>query len=543
MGKGRHFSTLTNLGWASSLALAISAFACSGGHGAKETVPSAAIARQALSAPDEAALASIVKYSYRDVCDHPDRPHAARCFAKVRTDASGQAAAFDTPQGFGPVDLASAYDIPATGTLPATIAIVDAYDNPEAEADLGFYRDTFGLPACTSDNGCFEKVNQAGRASPLPQASTVWAGEIALDIELASAICPSCSILLVEADDPQMENLGAAVKMAVALGATVVSNSYGGEEDDTVAGADATYFDAPSASGVAIFAASGDMGYESGTQYPASGANVIGVGGTSLVRSASPRGWAEAVWGGPESTNGTGGGCSIYIDRPPWATETDSPHCGKKTVADVSAVADPHTGVAVYNTYVAKNEKRGWLVYGGTSAATPIVATIFATTGNGAANGSLIWNHHDAFHDVTTGTNYNGAPPAGGAPCAIGDNNLCNGVVGFDAPTGVGTPSGSALMALAGDGGLPEPGAPDASPDASPNTDNDASTAPAAFDASTTSAPSPDSGAAAVSQGTSGTTTSCAVARSERGPVPEILTALGLSALLALRRRRKTRPN
>src|SRR6195952_2500401 len=181
------------------------------------------------------------------------------CFALKRTDiVQNSLAPNAAPSGYGPTDLQGAYKLGAGGS-GQTVAIVDAYDDPSAEADLGAYRSQYGLPACTTANGCFKKVNQSGQASPLPTADTGWAGEISLDVDMVSAVCPSCHILLVEARSASLANLGAAVNEAVALGAKYVSNSYGGGDS-----AASSAYNHP---GVAITASTGDAGFE--VEYPA----------------------------------------------------------------------------------------------------------------------------------------------------------------------------------------------------------------------------------------------------------------------------------
>lgn len=132
--------------------------------------------------------------------------------------------------GFGPADLRAAYALPDDGGQGLTVAVVGAQDAPTAEADLAVYRAQFGLPACTSADGCFTKVDQRGGTDyPKPEAG--WAGEAALDLDMLSAAAPNARLLLVEADDTTIDNLGAAVQQAVALGADVVSNSYGTRHD------------------------------------------------------------------------------------------------------------------------------------------------------------------------------------------------------------------------------------------------------------------------------------------------------------------------
>jgi len=386
-----------------------------------------------VSSDDQAALASIAKLPHKDVCDRATlKPGQVRCHAKVRTETDGTIKAFAAPSGLGPADLQSAYKIDPSLGAGITVAIVDAMDDPKAESDLAQYRSTFGLPPCTTANGCFKKVNENGAASPLPAVDNGWAGEISLDLDMVSAICPNCKILLVEANQPSLNDLGTAVKTAVAMGAAVVSNSYGGGEDPTQGTADTQFFNNP---GHGIFASSGDNGF--GVEYPASSAHVIGVGGTSLTKSTNARGWVEAAW------NGAGSGCSTVTAKPTYQNDTG---CAKKSVADISAVADPNTGVAVFDT----QGEAGFLVFGGTSAAAPIVATIFAMTGHGATDGQFVWQNTGDFFDVTTGTN---------GTCSGAGAYLCKAGAGFDGPTGWGTPNGSLLTGTTppADGGTDAP--------------------------------------------------------------------------------------
>jgi hypothetical protein len=352
-------------------------------------------------------------------------PGYVRCHAvkNVMTNAAGQIQPFaSAPGGFNPVDLISAYALPTTGGAGLTIAIVDAMDAVNAESDLATYRSQFGLPACTTANGCFRKVNQNGAASPLPASDSGWAEEISLDIDMASAICPSCKILLVEATSPTTANLGAAVNTAVSLGATVVSNSYGGSESSTDPSTTNSFYNHP---GVLITASSGDGGF--GVEYPAAATTILAVGGTHLVRSSTARGWTETVWGTASNANGgAGSGCSTVETKPTWQHDTG---CARRTVADASAVADPATGVSVFDSVSG-----GWLVFGGTSVASPVVASIFALTGHGAATPQYPYANTSQFNDVTSGTNG-----------SCGGSYLCTAVVGYDGPTGIGTPIGSAM--------------------------------------------------------------------------------------------------
>jgi subtilase family serine protease len=342
---------------------------------------------------------------------------SARCFAQVRTDVGGQMGPLAaTPSGYGPADLQSAYKISGGGS-GQTVAIVDAYDDPNAEADLGVYRAQCGLPACTTANGCFRKVDQNGGTN-YPRANGGWAQEISLDLDMVSAICPSCHILLVEATSNSFANLAAAVDTAARLRATVISNSCGGSEYSGET-SDQAHFNHP---GVAITVSSGDSGY--GVEFPAASQYVTAVGGTHLTRAGGTRGWAETVW------SGAGSGCSAYIAKPSWQHDTG---CARRTVADVAAVADPNTGVAVYDS-LRYQGRSGWLVFGGTSVAAPIVASVYAVAGNAASvtYGSFPYSHTSSLFDVTSGSNG-----------SCGGSYLCTGASGYDGPTGLGTPNGA----------------------------------------------------------------------------------------------------
>ncbi|MGN6275553.1 MAG: S53 family peptidase [Solirubrobacterales bacterium] len=344
----------------------------------------------------------------------------ARCDSAIVTNAGGKPLVTSAPAGYGPGELRSAYNLAAASASNGsgqTIAIVDAYDDPNAEADLGVYRSHYGLPACTGGgtSPCFKKVNQSG-GTAMPRSDSGWAQEISLDLDMASAICPNCKILLVEATSNSFANLGAAEDYAAAH-ATVVSNSYGGSEFSGETGLSYDgHFTHP---GVAITASSGDNGY--GVEFPAASQHVTAVGGTTLTRDATTaRGWKESAW------SKAGSGCSAYVAKPEWQTDS----CSHRTVADVSADADPNTGVAVYDTL----RTRGWLVFGGTSVAAPIVAGVYALAGNASTvtYGSYPYSHAGALNDVTTGANG-----------SCGGSYPCTAVLGYDGPTGLGTPNGT----------------------------------------------------------------------------------------------------
>jgi subtilase family serine protease len=325
------------------------------------------------------------------------------------------------PSGYGPASLQAAYNLPsATAGSGRTVAIVDAYDDPNAEADLAVYRSQYGLPACTTANGCFTKVDQSG-GTKYPRGNSGWAEEISLDLDMVSAACPNCKILLVEASSSTMTNLGTAVNTAVRLGAKFVSNSYGGSESSSDATYDSSYFNHP---GVAITVSSGDNGY--GVEYPAASKYVTAVGGTSLTTSSTTRGWTDTVW------SGAGSGCSSYDAKPSWQKDTG---CANRTVADVSAVADPNTGVAVYDTY---SQGTGWMVFGGTSASAPLIAATYALAGapsTGSTPASFPYAHTSALYDVTSGSNG-----------SCGGSYLCTATTGYDGPSGLGVPDGTAAF-------------------------------------------------------------------------------------------------
>jgi subtilase family serine protease len=360
-------------------------------------------------------------------CSLDLRARFSHCLMKfMGTPARKPLAAAAPAGGYGPPDIQSAYALPS-GTAGAgqTVAIVDAYDDNKAEADLGTYRSTYGLPACTTANGCFKKVNQSGTQGSYPSNNQSWAVEISLDLDMVSATCPQCHILLVEASSNANANLYAAEDTAARLGATEISNSYGGAESSSDPSTN-SHFNHP---GVAITVSSGDGGY--GVEYPAASPFVTAVGGTTLQRASNTRGWTESAW------SGAGSGCSAYEAKQSWQTDSG---CSKRTVADVSAVADPNSGVNVYDGNCSGIDKllgncfSGWGVVGGTSASSPIIASVYALAGNASSvtYGSFPYAHATSLNDVTSGTN---------GSCS--GSYLCTSGPGFDGPTGLGTPNGA----------------------------------------------------------------------------------------------------
>ncbi|MGO9279170.1 MAG: putative Ig domain-containing protein [Streptosporangiaceae bacterium] len=406
----------------SCAALAVTGLTFAGSASAQQVRPASA---QVKAAP----AATSAAHDYKRACPVTTRPGRMACMVLVRTNVAQHAQAALGPDaapvgdGYGPSSLQSAYALPSsTAGSGETVAVVDAYNDPNAASDLATYRSDWGLPACGT--GCFEQVNEEGHTSPLPAAagSTGWDVEESLDIDMVSAICPLCHIILVEANSADTADLGAGVNAAVSLGADFVSNSYGGSESSSDSTYDSEYYNHP---GVAVTASAGDDGY--GVSYPAASPDVTSVGGTSLSTASNSRGWTETVWGSSSGGEGTGSGCSADSSKPSWQTDTG---CSKRTDNDVAADADPDTGLAVYDTY----SEGGWLEVGGTSASSPMIASVFALAGTPAAGthpSSYIYKHTSSLFDVTSGAN-GGCSPA----------YLCTAEVGYDGPTGWGTPDG-----------------------------------------------------------------------------------------------------
>ena len=371
----------------------------------------------ASGAPASAATPDATGKHAVSACSATPAKGYAACLDQIMvSNATGKPAASGSPSGLNPSDIQSAYNLGGASSGGKTVAIVDAQDDPTAEADLATYRSQFGLPECSTDNGCFSKVSQTGSTSSLPSSDAGWATEISLDLDMVSATCPDCHILLVEADSASFADLGAAVNYAASQpGVVAISNSYGGS--DSAASSD---YDHP---GIAITASTGDEGY--GVESPASFDTVIAVGGTSLSNSGS--GWTESAW------DGAGSGCSSDNDKPSW--QTDATQCSGKANADVSAVADPNTGVSIYDS-TPYNGASGWQVYGGTSASSPIIASVYALSGNTSGYpAEYTWAHSDGLNDVTSGSN-------GSCSTSV----WCNAGTGWDGPTGLGTPNGTSAF-------------------------------------------------------------------------------------------------
>ena len=330
----------------------------------------------------------------------------ASCHALVVTDGVGNPNASPSPTGLSPATIKSVYNYSTSSTAGAgqTIAIVDAYDDPTAESDLATFSSQYSLPACTTANGCFKKVDQNGGSS-YPRKDAGWALEISLDVQWAHAIAPGAKILLVEASSNSFTNLLAAEDYAKTH-AGYVSNSWGGSEFSGESSYD-SHFAQP---GVSFFVSSGDSGLPA--QYPSASPNVISVGGTTLNFSGTSF-LSETGW------SGSGGGCSVY-ETANGTQSTGQVNCnGKRATPDVSLDADPASGVSVYDTTRYQGQS-GWFRVGGTSASSPMWAGRSAGAGV-TVNSVYVYGNSITYRDITSG------------------NNGANALDGYDLVTGLGS--------------------------------------------------------------------------------------------------------
>ena len=479
----------------------------------------AAVAQAAVTAP----AAGTTHYAIGvPVCPVPTKRHA-ECTAVRRVEVSsttpgalaykpaggvttslataGPATTIGPAGGLTPADLASAYGYTSTAAATGqTVAIVDAYNDPNLNADLQAFDTQYGLSTCSTANGCLKIVNQTGGATPPPNDTTGWSVEESLDVDTVHSVCENCKIVLVEATNNSNANLEKAEDEAVTLGATEVTNSFGGDEAGSTATDEAAY----NHPGVVITASAGDDGFDdfdwlgsqgiiSQPEAPASFSSVVAVGGTSLYLGQSAARQSEAVWNDNgvkdydqyltgEALGAGGGGCSKVITAPTWQSKLSAwpgTSCGThRLVADIGADADYLTGFDIYDTYSCgascSPAVLGWNTYGGTSLASPIVASMFALAGGaqGVADPALTLYGHlgsTSLYDVTSGGNgYCGGEGAAacGNPNAFGDGILdcdypatgtviggdraCDALVGYDGPTGVGTPKGLGAFAKTG---------------------------------------------------------------------------------------------
>jgi subtilase family serine protease len=394
----------------------------------------------------------------RQLCPTLGTADRMQCFASVRTDVMPQIV-FESQlesdvekcpfsgQGYCPIDLQNAYNLPSLSAGKGkTVAIVDAYGYRHASGDLAIYRKTMGLKACTLASKCLRIVNQEGHSSPLPHeppASDDWRGEQSLDLDMVSAICPNCKIILVQTNNNYTTNLYAGVKTAGTLGPKYIGVSWGGGPE----GSDNPIFHQP---GVVIAAAAGDNGgggrYGGGPIQPCTYTYVVCVGGSHLVHDVhKKRGWNETVWndwtldscGGP--CGATGSACSQKIAKPSWQHDVG---CRNRSAADTSATASLRAPVIVYNSEIGCNPPNCFWLFGGTSASTQIIAGVYALAGNAASQhgAQYLWQHHVGHvYDVTIGNNLDAQL---GVTCASSVKYICTARVGFDGPTGWGTPNG-----------------------------------------------------------------------------------------------------
>ena len=389
-------------------------------------------------------------------CPVPASPGQVQCMAIARTGLPslvGVQTAAAVP-GLSPANLQSAYALTsasATGGTsngtPETVATVVAYNDPNAATDLATYRAQWGLPACnaTTGAGCVTIVNQANQVSPLPPSPPAsagdWTWEASADLDTVSAICPNCHILLVEANNAEVKNLGQA-ELAARNDANFIANNWGSPEFFGESSSDILYFDSP---GKAIVFAAGDSGY--GTAWPAASQFVTAVGGTTLTSdSAVTRGWAETAW------SGTGSGCAIAEAKPSWQTADNSSPAGclNRTANDVAAVADPSTGAAVYDSTASGSRAAGWGVAGGTSVAASVVTSVYALagtpqTGTYPASYAYQSGHAASLFSVTGGSN---------GSCETNRAYLCTAQPGYNGPAGLGSPDGTAGFANSATGDL-----------------------------------------------------------------------------------------
>ena len=438
---------------------ALAVASCTGQNGSNTMIPTGS----GPASPPNVAAQSPPSFGHqanvRPLCGPVAVLGQARCFALVRSDAffstadearNAVNAASTYPGPLDPAHLQQAYNLPSkTAGSNQTVGIVDAYSDPTAQIDLANYRNTFGLGGCTKTDcsSVLTILNQKGSSSPLPKPNPGWAGEISLDLDMVSAVCPNCKIVLVEANTSSSKDLGVSVAAAQKAGAGQISNSYGGPEcivtksGKMICGSPlplAKYYNLPN---TIVTASSGDNTWFAGPQSPADYTTVVAVGGTSIYPYASGRGWFETAW------TGAGSSCSKYVKAAGWQKGIGCPG-GMRAIADVSAVADPYTGVLVYETYPGK--RGGFYVYGGTSVASPVIAGVYALAGNASTTNAASSLYHapkGSLNDVIVGKNgIPGIPNDAGQQCGVGKGSspitICVSGTGWDGPSGLGTPNG-----------------------------------------------------------------------------------------------------
>jgi subtilase family serine protease len=347
------------------------------------------------------------------VCNRPTHPNEMACMAMALVDANGQLAVSTKAHpltGFNAADVQAAYNLKGLKSHGRTVAIADAFGYPTLESDLATFRKNNGLPPCTTKNGCLTVMNQHGGSKP-PPTNSGWDLEQALDLDMVSAACPDCKILMVQANRNYNFALGKAVdRAAMQKGVVAISNSYGGKPRRNEA-----FYNHP---GIAVTASTGDNGWQQYGSYPATDTHVIAIGGTSVFKDGSKRGYHETAW------SGAGSGCS-RPNRPPKYQTSVKTSCKTDATGDVSGPADPNNGglLIVFNGQTTQ--------VGGTSESSPFIAAVYALSGHtGGYPGKMPYRNTKDLYDVTSGSN-----GACGAP-------LCTAGKGWDGPTGLGTPHG-----------------------------------------------------------------------------------------------------
>jgi len=425
--------------WAGALAAAASLTVAGLAIVSAQTVPAAAATHVTASGPSASPRFLRAHHpvrlpsGYTQVCPEPASPGVMQCSIVVRSQASLQAANKPSPAALSPGQLRSAYGLSkaAQASNKGTVAIVDAYNDWHATGDLAKYRSYYGLPACKESTKCLRVVNQKGTTAWYPKGNSGWAEEESLDLDMVSAICSKCKIILVESNSTTPGSLSAAEDTAFRLGAKFISNSWGGPEFSGETSYDSHF----EHKGVAITVSSGDDGY--GVQWPASSPDVTAVGGTTLWMKGKTR-TQEKVWN-LGAGDATGSGCSDAEPQKAWQAADNSSCPDNRIDNDVAADADPRTGPAVYDSYPPSGAglPKGWQQLGGTSASSPIIAAVYALASPGGRPGAgstpteFPYQASSGLRDITTGSDG-----------SCGGTYLCTAEAGYDGPTGLGVPSG-----------------------------------------------------------------------------------------------------
>jgi len=344
---------------------------------------------------------------------------------------------FNAPSGYSPAQIQKAYGMSLITNQGEgqIIAIVDAYDSPTIEADLGVFSTTFNLPSCTTANGCFKKVYASGTQPPV---DADWGTEIALDVQWAHALAPKAKIILVEAADASNGSLLLGIQTAVQQGANVVSMSWGSPESPSQSQYD-SYFNIPN---VTFMGSTGDSG--NGVNWPAVSPYVIAAGGTSLTLDASGNYISETAW------SGSSGGVSQYVQIPAYQVNFANKNNPNKMrgIPDVSSIGDANNGgLSVYDSAAG-----GWLIMGGTSAAAPAWAGMIAVA-KSASTTPLTGLNTLLYHAATTAysANYHDIVQGSNGSCGP----VCTAGPGYDYVTGLGSPQAQNLIKAITGGGSP----------------------------------------------------------------------------------------